>query len=195
MYVCWCSCYMIGSCTYCPNLVWAAGCFYLVILFTWTLVPDFIVSLLFDYFVFDFVFIWRVCVFKIWLYKYFIYFNWRIITLQNCGGFFHTSTWINHRCTCVPSILNTPSHIPRHPIPLGCLSTPALSALLHASNLQWSSISHMIIYMFQCYSLKSSHPRLLLQSPKVCFVHLCLFCCLAYRIVITIFLSWLLLFN
>ena len=27
---------------------------------------------------------------------------------------------------------------------------------------------NMIIYMFQCYSLKSSHPRLLSKSPKAC---------------------------
>ena len=44
-------------------------------------------------------------------------------------------------------------------------------------------------YMFQCYSLKSSHPRLLPQSPKDCSIHLCLFCCLAYRVIITIFLN------
>ena len=30
----------------------------------------------------------------------------------------------------------------------------------------WSSISHMVIYMFQCYSLKLSHPCLFPQSPK-----------------------------
>ena len=46
------------------------------------------------------------------------------------------------------------------------------------------SISHMIIYMFQCYSLKSSHPCLLPQSPKVCSLHLCLFCYLAYRVIV-----------
>ena len=34
--------------------------------------------------------------------------------------------------------------------------------------------------MFQCYSLKSSHPRPLSQSPKVCSLHLCLFCYLTY---------------
>ena len=45
------------------------------------------------------------------------------------------------------------------------------------------------IYMFQCYSLKSSHPHLLPQSPKDCSRHLCLFCCLAYRVIITIFLN------
>ena len=31
------------------------------------------------------------------------------------------------------------------PIPLGCPSALALSALFHASNLDWSSISHMVI--------------------------------------------------
>ena len=38
--------------------------------------------------------------------------------------------------------------------------------------------------MFQCYSLKSSQPCLLPQSPKVCYLHLCLFCCLSYRIIV-----------
>ena len=63
------------------------------------------------------------------------------------------------------------------------------STLSHASNLDWQSISHKIIYMFQCYSLKSSHPCLLPQSPKVCSLYLCLFCCFSYRIIITIFLN------
>ena len=51
------------------------------------------------------------------------------------------------------------------------------------------SVSHMIIYMFQCYSLKSSHPHLLPQSPKDCSIHLCLFCCLSYKVIVTIFLN------
>ena len=88
---------------------------------------------------------------------------------------------------CPPSW--TPSHVPPHPIPQGHPSALALSALSHASNLNWRSISHMVIYMFQCYSLKSSHPCLLPQSPKVCSLSLCLFCCLAYRVIITIFLN------
>ena len=54
-------------------------------------------------------------------------------------------------------------------------------------NLDWSSISHMVIYVFQCYSLKSSHPHLLPQSPKVCSLRLFLFCSLVYRIVVTVF--------
>ena len=81
------------------------------------------------------------------------------------------------------------SHLPPHSIPLGCPRAPALSALLHASNLYWSSILHTVIYMFQCYSLKSSHPHLLPHSPKVCSLHLCLFYCLAYRVIFTVFLD------
>ena len=49
------------------------------------------------------------------------------------------------------------SHFFPHPIPLGCPSASALNTLLHALNLDWSSISHMVIYMFQCNSLKSCH--------------------------------------
>ena len=33
------------------------------------------------------------------------------------------------------------------------------------------------------------HPCLLPQSPKDCSLHLCLFSCLAYRVIITIFLN------
>ena len=111
-----------------------------------------------------------------------------LINLQYCSGFCHTLTWISHGCTCVPHPEPT-SHLPPHPIPQGHPRAPALSTLSHASNLDWRSISHMIIYMFQCYSFKSSHPRLLPQSPKDCTLHLCLFCCLTYRVIVTIFLN------
>ena len=138
------------------------------------------------------------CYAKIFDFLKFIYFNWGLITLQCCGGFCHILTWISHGCTCVPHSPDpeprlpprpSPSHLPPHPIPPGCPSARALSALFHALNLNWSSISNMVMYMFQCYSLKSSHPCLLPQSPKVCSLHLCLFCCLICRVIITIFLN------
>ena len=112
----------------------------------------------------------------------------RLSSSSSSSGFFPV-TWIRHGCTRVP-LCRTPSHLAPHPVPLGCPSAPALSALFHASNLDWSSVSHtVVIYVFQCYSFKSSHPHLLAQSPKVCSLYLCLFCCLAYRVVITIFLN------
>ena len=115
-------------------------------------------------------------------------FNWRLIILQYCGVFCHTVTWISHGCTCVPHP-DPPSHLPPHHVPQGHPDAPALSTLPHASNLDWWSISHMILYMFQCYSPKSCHPLPLPQSPKDCSIHLCLFCCLAYRVIVTIFLN------
>ena len=118
----------------------------------------------------------------------FIFISWRVITLQYCSGFCHTLTWISHGFTCIPHP-DPLSHLPLHPIPLGLPSAPALSTLSHALNLDWWFVSHLIIYMVQCYSLRSSHPCLLPQNPKVCSVHLCLFCCLAYRVIVTIFLN------
>ena len=87
---------------------------------------------------------------------------------------------------CSPAWTPLPPPYPSHPS-----GSPqrTLITLSHASNLDWQPISHMIIYMFKCYSLKSPHPRLLPQSPKVCSLHLCLFCCLSYRVIITIFLN------
>ena len=116
-----------------------------------------------------------------------IYFNWRLITLQYCIGFTihqHESAMGIH----VFPILNPPSHLPPHTIPLGHPSAAPPSTLYHALNLDWRFVSCMI-YMFQCHSPKSSHPLPLPQSPKDCSIHLCLFCCLAYRVILTIFLN------
>ena len=118
----------------------------------------------------------------------FIFISWRLITLQYCSGFSHTLTWISHGFTCVPhpdSPLPPPS--PSHPSGSSqCISPEHLS---HAYNQGWWSVSPLIVYLFQCYSLRTSHPRLLPQSLKVCSVHLCLFFCFAYRVIITIFLN------
>ena len=103
--------------------------------------------------------------------------------------FCHTSTWIHHRYTRVPHP-DLPSLLPPYTIPLGRPSAPAPSIQYHASNRDWRFVSYMILYMLQCHSPKSSHPLPLSQSPKDCFIHLCLFCCLAYRVIITIFLNF-----
>ena len=84
---------------------------------------------------------------------------------------------------CSPSWTPLPPPSPKQ------TGAPAPSTLSHASNLDWRFVSHMIIYMFQCHSPVSSHPCPLPQSPKDCSIHLCLFFCLAYRIIITIFLN------
>ena len=118
----------------------------------------------------------------------FIYFNQRLITLQYCIVFAihqHESATGVH----VFPILNPTSHLPRHTILLGHPSTPDPSMRYHASSLDWRFISYMILYMFQCHSPKSSHPLPLPQSTKDCSIHLCLFCCFTYRVMVTIFLN------
>ena len=102
--------------------------------------------------------------------------------------FCHTLTWIHHGCTWVPNP-EPLSHLPPHIISLDHPHAPAPSILYPVSNLDWHFVSYMIVYMFQCHSPKSSHPLPLPQSPKVRSIHLCLFCCLAYRVIITIFLN------
>ena len=62
-------------------------------------------------------------------------------------------------------------------------------ALLHVLNSHWPSVLHMVMCMFQYYSLKSSHPLRLPLSPKVCSLCLFLLCCPACWIIGTIFLN------
>ena len=102
--------------------------------------------------------------------------------------FCHTLTWIHHGCIQAPNP-ESPSHLPPHIISLDHPHAPAPSILYPVSNIDWHFISYMVVYMFQCHSPKSSHPLPLPQSPKVRSIHLYLFCCFAYRVIITIFLN------
>ena len=88
---------------------------------------------------------------------------------------------------CPPSRTHLPPPSPSHPSVSSQCTSPEHP--VSCINLEWWTISHMVIYMFQCYSLKSSHPRLLPQSPRVCYLYLCLFCCIAYRAIVSIFLN------
>ena len=71
--------------------------------------------------------------------KKLIYFNWRIITLQYCGSFCNTLTWISQGSspswgvTCVSPSWTT-SHAP--PIP------PPIDLLLHYHPFQYSCLEH-----------------------------------------------------
>ena len=117
----------------------------------------------------------------------FIFISWRLITLQYYSGFCHTLTWINHGFTCVPHPDPLPPPSPSHSSGSSQCTRP--EHLSQASNLGWWSVSPLTVYLFQCCSLRTSHPCLLPQSPKVCSVHLCLFFCFAYRVIVTIFLN------
>ena len=117
--------------------------------------------------------------FFVWKYLI-LFFNYTILY-----WFCHISTWIRHRYTRVPHPERS-SLLPPRTILLGRPSAPASSIQYHASNLDWRLISYMILYMFQCHSPKPCHPLPLPQSPKDCSIHQCLFCCLVYRVIVTI---------
>ena len=122
-----------------------------------------------------------------------IFFNWRIIALKHCVSFCHTSAWVNNmKHEYIPSLLKTPSHLSVHPTPLGChrgCHSTGLSSLCHTANSHFLSILHMVMCMFPCYSLSSSHPLLTLLCPQVCSLCLCFYCCPSNRLINTIFLD------
>ena len=80
----------------------------------------------------------------------FIFISWRLITLQYCSDFCHTLTWISHGFICV-SHPDPPLPPPAPSHPSGSSQCTSPEHLSHASNLGWWSVSHLIVYLFQCY--------------------------------------------
>ena len=118
----------------------------------------------------------------------FIFISWRLITLQYCSGFCHTLTWISHEFACIPHP-NPPSHLPFHQFlwVFPVHQAQALVSCIQPGLMVCFTLDN--IHVLMLFSLETSHPRLFPQSPKFCSVHLCLFFCFAYRIIITIFLN------
>ena len=109
-----------------------------------------------------------------------LFFNWRIIVLQCCVGLCHTTTGIRHKYTHGPSLLKL-SPIPPNPsrsLQSSGLSSP-LSSPCHIAASHQRCVLHMVMGMFQCYSLNSSHSLLPLLCLQVYCLHLHLYSCLA----------------
>ena len=111
-----------------------------------------------------------------WLSFFFFFF----FTLQYCIGFAihrHASTTGVH----VFPILN-PAPTSYHPSGLSQCTSPKHPV---------SCIEPGLIWYYTCFNaILPDHATLsFFQSPKVSSIHLCLFCCLAYRVIVTIFLN------
>ena len=119
------------------------------------------------------------------MFNFTYFLNLRLIALLYGAGFFHASSRISHRHTYAPSLMNLlPTSPPSHPSRLSL--SAGLSLLCYTAHSHWLSISHLVMYMFACYSLTSSHPLPSTLCPQVC---LCLHCCSADRLISTIFLD------
>ena len=119
------------------------------------------------------------------LYK-FTYFHWRLITLQYCIGFAMHQQESATGIHVFPILKPPPSSLPVRSLWVVPVHQPEVHSIMHRT---WTGDLFHTLYMFQCHSPKSSHPLPLPQSPKDCSIHLCLFCCLAYRVIVTIFLN------
>ena len=126
--------------------------------------------------------------FLIFWYK-FIYFNWRLIILQYCIGFAihqHESATGVH----VFPILNPPpTSLPVPSLWVIPVHQPQASCIMHRT---WTGDSFHIWYNTCFNAILPNHPTLTLSHrvQKTVLIHLCLFCCLAYKSIITIFLNY-----
>ena len=110
-------------------------------------------------------------------FKISVLFIYLFFTLQYCISFaihWHESTMSVHE---FPN-MKPPSHLPPHIISLDHPHAPAPSTLYHALNLDWWFFPHLIM-PFSHIIPPSPSPT----ESKVCSLHLCLFCCLAYRVI------------
>ena len=109
------------------------------------------------------------------------------LTLQYCIGF---AIYQHESATGIrvfPILNPAPSSLPVPSLWVVPVHQPQASSIMHQT---WTGdMSYMIVYMFQCHSPKSSQPLPLPQSPKDCSIHQCLFYCLVYRVIVTIFLN------
>ena len=134
--------------------------------------------------------VYVLCSFLFFLYflKYrFIYFNWRLITLQDCIGFAkhqHESTTGVH----VFPILNpAPTSLPIPSLWIIPVHQPQVSCILHQI---WTGDSFHIWYYICFSAILPNHPTLSISHRvRKTVLYICLFCCLAHRLIIIIFLN------
>ena len=145
---------------------------------TWSNISHFTTIFLFYFFPFNILF---------FIYLFFSFFLFIFLTLQYCIGF---AIYQNESATGIhvfPILNPPPTSLPIPSLWVIPVHHPQASSIMHQS---WAGISFHIWY-YTCFNaILSNHPTLsLAQSPKDCSIHLCLFCCLIYRVIVTIFLD------
>ena len=106
-------------------------------------------------------------------------------TLQYCISFAihqHASAMGVH---VLPILNPPPPPFPSHPSGSSACTSPKLPVSCIEPGLVIHFLYNIIHVLMPFSQIIPPHT----QSPKDCFIHLCLFCCLAYRVVVTIFLN------
>ena len=133
--------------------------------------------------------------FKYYIYIYInffsinIYFNWRLITLQYCIGFaiyqHESATGIHMFPILNPLLLPSPYH------PSG--SSQCTSPKHPVSYIEPGLVIHFI---YGIIHVSIPFAQIIPPSPSpteskrlFCSIHLCFFCCLTYRVIVTVFLN------
>ena len=126
------------------------------------------------------------------LYIFYLFFNWRIIALQNCIKFFFnwrisalqcrvhfccTTTWISFTGTYIPSLLNLP------------LTPPPSYPSRSSQSARLGSLCNIAASHEVSATLCSSHPLLPPLRPQAQSLRLYLYSCPANRFIGTIFLG------
>ena len=125
-----------------------------------------------------FFFFFNFFIFIFWLFLKIIYFNWWIITWQYHDDFCCTSTWTSHRYTCVPPSWN-PLPYPSPPHPSGLSQSTSFGC--PASCIKFA----LVIY----FTYGNIHASVLFSHIQKSVLYIYVSCCLAYRVIITIFLN------
>ena len=129
----------------------------------------------------------RICCMHLKLLNAIKYHVWSFMfiffTLQYCIAFaIH-----RHASATGVHVFAIPPPSPYHPSGSSQCTSPKLPVSSMESGLAIHFL-YDIIHVLMPFS-QIIPPLPLAQSPKDCSIHLCLFCCLAYRVVITIFLN------
>ena len=95
------------------------------------------------------------------MFFYFIYFTWRLTTLQYCSGFCYTLTWISHGCTCVPHPESPPTSLPIAALRVVRVHLPWAPCLMH-----WTWTGDLFhIWQYTCFTIIFSQIIPPLPSP------------------------------
>ena len=114
-----------------------------------------------------------------------IYFNWRLITLQYCGSIHWHESAKDVHVSPFPKPLPLPS--PSHPSGLSqCTSFECPVSCIKLGLVIYFTYGNIHVSMLFSQIIP---PSLSPTESKICSLYLCLYCCLMYRVVTTIFLN------